>query len=99
MTYFSVTRAAKNGLVGIAKFTQQHWGVEQRDRYLAQLDSRFYRLAGNPELGKQCDYIKPGYRKFPVGSHVIYYRICSNRIEIIRVLHKRMDVSESVFLE
>jgi toxin ParE1/3/4 len=95
--HFLLTNAAKNDLVGIAKFTQQRWGVDQRDKYLAQLDDMFHQLANHPELGKTCDYIKRGYRKFPIASHVIYYRTFSNRIEIVRVLHKRMDISESIF--
>lgn len=97
MPHFLLTNAAQNDLVGIAKFTQQRWGVDQRNKYLAQLDDTFHQLADNPELGKICDYIKRGYRKFPIASHVIYYRASSNQIEIIRVLHKRMDVSESIF--
>ncbi len=97
MPHFQLTNAAKNDLVGIAKFTQQHWGVEQRNKYLAQLDDTFHQLADNPGLGKTCDYIKRGYRKFSIASHVIYYRTDSNRIKIVRVLHKRMDVSESIF--
>jgi len=97
LPHFSLTNAAKNDLVGIAKYTQQRWGVGQRDKYLAQLDDMFHQLADNPELGKRCDYIKRGYRKFPIASHVIYYRTASSQIEIIRVLHKRMDVSESIF--
>jgi len=95
--HFLLTKAAKNDLVGIAKFTQQRWGVDQRNKYLAQLDDTFHQLATNPELGTSCDYIKRGYRKFPFASHVIYYRAYSNRIEIVRVLHKRMDVFESIF--
>jgi len=94
---FLLTNTAKNDLAGIAEFTQQRWRIEQRDKYLAQLDDMFHQLADNPELDKTCDYIRPGYRKFPVASHVIYYRTCSDQIEVIRVLHKRMDVSESVF--
>lgn len=97
MPRFLLTRAARNDLIGIARFTQRRWGVTQRDRYLAQLDDAFHQLAENPELGKGCDYIRRGYRKFPIASHVIYYRISSGRVEIVRVLHKRMDVSESVF--
>ncbi len=98
MPHFQLTNAAKSDLIGIAKFTQQRWGVEQRNRYLAQLDDMFHQLADNPGLGKSCDYIKRGYRKFPVASHVIYYRTRSNRIEIVRVLHRRMDVSETIFI-
>lgn len=97
MSHFLLTNAAKRDLIGIAIFTQQRWGIDQRDKYLAQLDYMFHQLAGNPGLGRNCDYIKHGYRKFPIASHVIYYRTFSDQIEIIRVLHKRMDVSESIF--
>ncbi|HAS6074035.1 type II toxin-antitoxin system RelE/ParE family toxin, partial [Vibrio vulnificus] len=47
-----------------------------------------------PDIGKACDEIRDGYRKFPQGSHVIFYRqIGSQNIEIIRILHKSMDVN------
>ena len=97
MPHFQLTNAAKNDLVGIARFAQQRWGVVQRNKYLDQLDDTFHQLADNPGLGKTCDYIKHGYRKFSIASHVIYYQTHSSHIRIIRVLHKRMDVSESIF--
>lgn len=44
-------------------------------------------------VGKQCDEIMPGYRKFPQGSHVVFYKEGSNCvIEVVRILHKSMDV-------
>jgi len=40
-----------------------------------------------------CDEIRPGYRKFPRGSHVIFYRSATDcMIEIVRVLHRSMDI-------
>jgi plasmid stabilization system protein ParE len=51
------------------------------------------------ELGKPCDEIRPGYRKFPQGSHLIFYRNGSDGvIEIIRILHGSMD-HETAFPE
>ena len=44
-------------------------------------------------IGKDRWHVIAGYRSFQQGSHVIYYRE-SKAIEIIRVLHKRMDVAE-----
>ncbi|EGR4140684.1 type II toxin-antitoxin system RelE/ParE family toxin, partial [Vibrio cholerae] len=44
--------------------------------------------------GKSCDEIREGYRKFPQGSHVIFYhQIGSQQIRVIRILHKSMDVN------
>jgi toxin ParE1/3/4 len=34
----------------------------------------------------------PGYRKFPEGSHIIFYKPgTTSVIEVIRILHKSMD--------
>jgi len=50
-------------------------------------------FAESPAVGKQCDYIKEGYRKFPQGSHIVFYRKGTKaKITIIRILHKNMDV-------
>ena len=96
MAGFTLRAAAKSDLKRIAVFTQQRWDKEQRNRYLRQLDAAFSRLALNPETGTQCDYILEGYRKFPILSHVIYYKISDDQsVEIIRVLHKSMDVTRT----
>ena len=41
--------------------------------------------------------IHPGYRSFPVGSHVVFYVDDGNFINIIGIPHKSMDVG-SFFL-
>ena len=96
MTTFTLREAAKINLKRIAVFTEQRWGREQRNRYLRQLDAVFHQLAENPETGVQCDYILKGYRKYPILSHVIYYRVSDEgAVGIIRILHKSMDVNRA----
>jgi toxin ParE1/3/4 len=76
----------------IAGYTLDQWGAPQRDAYISELFEAFSHLADTPEIAIKIDNIRNGYRKFPQGSHVIYFRYSStNVIEIIRVLHKRMD--------
>lgn len=97
MKAFALTRKAIEDLKSIARFTEKRWGRDQRYLYAKQLDEVFQFLAETPSIGKKCEYIKIGYRKFPQGSHVIYYRETSpKKITIIRILHKNMDV-ESKF--
>ncbi|WP_102573071.1 type II toxin-antitoxin system RelE/ParE family toxin [Vibrio splendidus] len=97
MTPFQLTNKAKSDLKDIALFTERRWGRDQRNVYLRQFDTTFWRLAENPSLGKICDEIKPGYRKFPQASHVIFYQKTNNQPTLIsRILHKSMDVS-SIF--
>ena len=94
MPRFRIKAAARADLKGIAKFTDQTWGREQRNKYMTEFDQSFHRLAENAELGKACDYIRQGYRVYTVGSHLIFYKVGSGQsVDIIRVLHKRMDIS------
>lgn len=80
-------------LKSIAIFTQNRWGIPQRNIYVKQFDDTFHMLADSPSSGASCEYIKSGYRKFPLGSHIIFYTSDNNSaIKIIRILHKSMDV-------
>jgi len=45
-----------------------------------------------PHRGRACDDIRPGYRKYHVGRHLIFYRESPEGLEIIRILHDRMDI-------
>lgn len=92
MPSFSLTKKAVADLLEIGRYTEQHWGKEQRNKYLAQLDACFHQVAADPLKGRDCSDIREGYRKMIVGSHVVFYRQ-KNRaeIEIVRVLHGRMD--------
>lgn len=93
MGTFTLTNKAKANLKSIAVYTQRKWGRSQRVIYLKQFDDAFHLLADTPDVGTKCDFIKLGYRKFPNSSHIIFYRTHNDsQIEIIRVLHKRMDV-------
>ena len=94
MPTFKVSRRARDDLIAIGRFTQIEWGTAQRNKYLKQMDDCFHQIAATPDIGTTCDYLKTGYRKFPQGSHIIFYKQNRNgKVEIIRVLHKSMDVS------
>jgi len=81
-------------LNGIARYTEQTWDREQRNRYLTELDRAFDQLADNSELGQSCNHFRSGYRMFPVSSPLIFHQLASGQTpEIIRVLHERMNVS------
>ncbi len=97
MKLFALTHKAKSDLYAIAVFKAQRWGVKQRNLYIKQLDEAFHMLAESPELGKHCDDILPGYRKFPQGSHIVFYKTGSSyQIEVIRILHKSMDIETQI---
>jgi len=92
MPAFRLTATARADLLDIGHYTQQTWGREQRNRYLFRLDEAFHLLAREPDRGRPCDDIRPGYRRYHLGRHVIFYRQIGEDIEIIRILHERMDI-------
>ncbi|MDC0598430.1 type II toxin-antitoxin system RelE/ParE family toxin [Gammaproteobacteria bacterium] len=93
MLAFRLTAKAKNDLKKIARYTEGTWGKNQRNIYLKEIDNTFHLLSDTPSLGIECNFIRENYKKFPQGSHIIFYRSGSiSKIEIIRILHKNMDV-------
>jgi toxin ParE1/3/4 len=92
MQLFQLSKEAKNDLRSIAAFTENRWGRAQRNFYIKQLDEAFLMLAQSPDLGISCDFIRKGYKKFPQGSHIIFYKhSTSANILVVRILHKSMD--------
>jgi len=97
MKAFELTREAKKDLRKIAIYTENRWGQSQRYFYVKQFDDAFHFSADTPLVGKKCDSIKIGYRKFPQGSHIIFYREgTESKITVIRILHKNMDVKSKL---
>jgi toxin ParE1/3/4 len=93
MTGFELTKKAKSDLKDIAVYTQNTWGKHQRNIYLTALDQSFYALAADHLKGRDCGEIRIGYRQHKVGKHIIFYReINSSLIQIVRILHEKMEI-------
>lgn len=93
MRSFDLSKSAQADLKSIAAYTHERWGVRQRNTYLKEMDRVFHSLAKNPVMGRTCDEILEGYRKFPHGAHVIYYKqLVPDELLIVRILHAAMDV-------
>lgn len=51
-------------------------------------------LAANPKLGKLRDDIHAGLRMHLAGKHLIFYFVTDYGIDVVRVLHERMDITQ-----
>lgn len=89
---YRLTPEADLDLVGIWKYTCEAWGNQQANAYLLRLEQRFLDLTTHPALGRARDNLRPGYRSLHEGHHLIIYRHSGDDVEIVRVLHERMDV-------
>jgi toxin ParE1/3/4 len=56
------------------------------------LNQTFGTLAENPELGRIYDEVYKGLRVYPSGRHLIFYFATTEEIDVVRVLHERMDI-------
>jgi len=89
---YRLTPLAEVDLEHIWFDTLQRWSKAQADRYHRDLVATFNALAEGRKVGRESD-IRPGYLKYLSVSHMIYFCDRGDRIEIIRVLHAKMDAN------
>ncbi|GAB10570.1 hypothetical protein GOARA_061_00090 [Gordonia araii NBRC 100433] len=91
MSHYRLTPAAQTDLSSIWDFTQERWGVRQAETYVNEIRAAIERVADNPERGRACGEIREGYRRYGIGSHLLFYVESSGGVDVIRILHQRMD--------
>ena len=94
---YRLTPKADQDLAQIWRHTNENWEKSQANKYLQLLEKGFLMLLYHPKSGKSRDEIRRGYRSLQVEHHVVFYRISDNDIEIVRILHQRMEVNQQVF--
>ena len=90
---FYLTTKALEDFKEIGRYTQKTWGIKQRNFYLKQIDDVFYFIAEFPNRGQRCNDIRKGYLKYSAGKHIIFYRQIQEEIQIVRILHTSMNIS------
>lgn len=93
MAEYRLTPAAERDLASVWTYTVRQWGVEQAERYIDFLTAAFAELADSPKAATTCDHIRPGYRRWRVARHMVYFLEADYGIAVVRVLHERMDAA------
>ena len=96
MAGYALTPAAQADLSEIWDYTAEHWGEAQAGRYTRDIQATCEALSSGALVGLSAEHIRAGYRKIGVGSHVMYYREREGTLEIVRILHRRMDVTRHI---
>ncbi len=91
MPTYILSPQARASLQEIRAYSLKHFGKRQTVAYLKKLRERMRDLAAAPSKGTARDEIKLGFCSSFVGSHTIYYRMANGHIDIIDVLHQRME--------
>lgn len=87
-----ISPAARDDLTGIFSCGLMNWGRVWTGRYLDTLRQSLWTLTLHPAMGIERTEILSGLRSFPINNHVVFYRIRSDCVEIIRILHSRQDI-------
>ena len=89
---FFISKKAVSDLEEIWLYTIEKWSIEQADRYYNLIFDEINYICKNINAGKSMEHVRKGYRASKVKSHLIFYRVINNTIEVIRILHERMDI-------
>lgn len=97
MPKYVLTNKAVNDLSDIWNYTYEAWSENQADKYYEILIDSCKQISENPEKGKSYDEIDATIFGFKVGKHIIFYRsVKANQIEVVRILHARMDLKNKL---
>lgn len=114
MAQFRLSPRAQADLAHILAESREKWGVEASRRYAAILEAAMLKIVAAPEsaVTRARNELAPGVRSFHIkyvrqepGAkvktpvHIVYFRALGpDLIEIVRVLHERMDPTPHVQL-
>lgn len=65
---------------------------EAATRLVDKFLEEFENLAAMPGTGRRREELAPGLHSFPVGNYLIFYRIESEIIRIVRIVHGSRDL-------
>ena len=86
-----IAPAAKTDLKDIYQYGLRQWGQAQSESYLAAIKNQFWLLTQQPLMGAERNELLPEVRSLPIESHTLFYRVTTDTVEIIRILHGRQD--------
>ena len=86
-----ISPIARDDLEKIYQYGILNWGVSQASSYIDHLKTQLWSLTEHPKMGKERDELLSAMRSLAVESHIIFYRIKNQQINIVRVLHGRQD--------
>ena len=94
---FIISEKAVSDLEEIWLYTVQKWSVEQADRYYNLIFDEINYICRNINTGKSMKDVRKGYLASKVKSYLIFFRVSNDTLEIIRILHERMDIKNRLF--
>lgn len=98
MAKYHLTNQAVSDLDSIWDYTLTTWGERQADEYYNALILTFSDIAKLPcYLDREYVEVHSGLYRRPCRKHLVFYRLAdNNEVEIVRILHQRMDIDKQL---
>ncbi len=88
---FRIFPVSQSDVADIWNYTAETWGPDQAEAYVRRVKRATQAIATDYQLGRAGEENRSGDWKYLVGSHVLFYRIDLDSIDVIRILHSLGD--------
>ena len=69
----------------------ERWGTSRAGQYIFDLEAAFLDLINGTKLSNDASDIKENLQSYQVVSHIAFFYKTDSGLDVIRILHKRMD--------
>ena len=91
MKEICLSPAAQRDLDGIWDYSEEKWGSQKAQEYVETIRDTLTAVADGKRITRPVN-VREGYFKCSVGSHVVFFRTDNTVLDVVRILHQRMDV-------
>ena len=93
MAKLILRQKAIDDLTDIWEYSASTWSQSRADKYHKLIKTACNEIAEEFKFGRSYKEINVNLFGYRVGKHIIfYYKVSKNEIEVIRILHERMDL-------
>lgn len=93
MSEYIISEKALEDINKIWIYTAENWSVEQADRYYNAIIDEIEYIVQKFDMALDSGRIRKSYKYSKIKSHLIFFKKNkSNEIEVVRVLHERMNI-------
>ena len=93
---FRLREAARLDLAEIWLVTAERGGVDQADDNVRAIEDRLLRVCDFPRSYPEYRGRHGTFRKAPSGDHLIFYLTNGAVVDVVRIIHNRMDIDEAL---
>lgn len=87
-----LTELADQDVFDISVYIAQNRGIDTAKRFIDKINEKFQLLVKSPEIGRSRSELADGLRSLPYDKYIIFYRIVSDGILVVRILHGSRDI-------